>query len=106
MHVCGPSCGHFGWLHASGVMLRHFIHLAHLRQGHVVEYGAHLHLAGKGLAGGNGGGSERGSFKNSFRHGWWHMHAVVPHTFLVISSVHFIVIVVMHVRRMHESPQP
>ena len=36
----------------SGAIPRHFMHLAHLRQGHVIEYGAHLHLAGEGLAGG------------------------------------------------------
>ena len=89
----------------SGVIPRQFIHSVHSRQGHVIVYGAHLHLAGKGLAGGNGGGCEWGSFKNSFRRGWWHMHAVVPCAFLVISSVNFIIIVVMHVRRMHERPQ-
>ena len=90
----------------SGVIPRHFIHLAHLRQGHVIEYGAHLHFAGKGLTGGNGEGCERGSFKNSFRRGWWHMHAVVSRAFLVISSVIFIIIVIIHVRRMHKTPQP
>ena len=53
MHVCGSLCGHFRWSHVSGVNPRHFIHLAHLRQGHVIGNDAHLHLAGDGLAGGN-----------------------------------------------------
>ena len=44
----------------SGVFPRQFIHLAHLRQGHVIEYGAHLHLAGTGLAGGNEWGVREG----------------------------------------------
>ena len=39
----------------SGVIPRHFIHLAHLRHGHVIVCGVHLHLACVGLAGGNGG---------------------------------------------------
>ena len=31
------------------------MHLAHLRHGHVMVYGVHLHVACVGLAGGNGG---------------------------------------------------
>ena len=34
------------------------------------------------------------------------MHAVVPREFLVISSVNIIIIVVMHVKRMHDRPHP